>query len=525
MAGDICIVGAGASGITLATELEAAGTRVCLLESGHFSLNEQVQALYDLDSVGYPLRENFMSRVRHFGGSCNLWAGRAMRMNPIDFEKRDWVPDSGWPISYADVEPYYRRAEKILRLPSFTDFADFEQLDDIGEQERALFKDPGVHPAIALWGIKPMRFGKVYKGAIRRSKHTDLYLNANVTDIVPAANGQAVEKLVVQTLSGKKLTAKARTYVLSAGGLENARLLLVSGGQNSNGLANEHDVVGRYYLDHPRAIFGSIRVNESVSLPYLTGIPLANGKVQFGIALSERMQRDHGLLNSYVSLEPQMSEFAERQYGRSINILKVLLRRGHAGSRFRFSPMDMSNVRDLIYLLTPKEIMPHFLYRPYAVLKRRIRKTRLLDKLTVINYCEQGPHRNSRVTLGADRDALGMKKLILDWRLGDGVQRSVRFLREVVGRCIQESGIGILEADSTNVNELGFTDASHHMGTTRMSESKKTGVVDQNCKVHGLANMYISSSSVFPTAGHANPTLTIIALTLRLADHLKASYQ
>lgn len=520
ISGDICIVGAGASGITLATELESTGARVCLLESGHFDLDEEVQSLYDVDSVGYPLRENFMSRVRYFGGSCNLWAGRAMRMSPIDFERRSWVPGSGWPISYSDVEPYYERAEEILKLPSFARFCDLDHSGIIGAEERALFKDPALHPAIALWGIKPLRFGKLYRGRIRRSSSIGLYLNANVTEIVASSSGQAVDGLVVKTLTGRTFAVRAGIYVLCAGGLENARLLLVSRSHNPDGLGNEHDAVGRYYLDHPRAIFGTIRINGAVSLPYLTGIPVTNGKVQFGIGLSERAQREHGLLNCYVSLEPRMSEFAERQYGRSVNILKVLLRRGHAGSRFRFSGMNVSS-SELIYLLTPKEIMPHFLYRPYAALKRRVRRNRVHDSLTMINFCEQGPDPDSRITLGAGSDALGMQKLVLNWRLGNEVKRNITILHEVLGRSIHNAGIGVLESDTANADDLCFTDASHHMGTTRMSEVRQTGVVDRHCKVHALANLYIGGSSVFPTTGYANPTLTIVALTLRLADRLK----
>jgi choline dehydrogenase-like flavoprotein len=283
-------------------------------------------------------------------------------------------------------------------------------------------------------------------------------------------------------------------------------------------------VVGRYYLDHPRAIFGRIRVNEGISLPYLSGVPLADGKVQLGIALSDEAQRQHRVLNSYLSLEPELSEMAEKQYGRSINVMKVLLRRGHAGQRLDLGSVNLTEVRDIVYLLTPREIMPHFLYRPYALLKRKVRRRRKAGNLTVINFCEQVPDPDSRVSLGTARDELGLNKLVLDWRVRGDERRSIEVLHSIVGRLVQEAGIGNMDVGADrDLRELSYTDASHHMGTTRMCEDERRGVVDGNCRVHGVANLYIAGSSVFPTAGYANPTLTIVALSLRLAAHLKAT--
>ena len=432
------------------------------------------------------------------------------------------MPNSGWPLDYEDIAPYYERAERILRLPLFSDFERPERVLGMGDHERAILGSEDAAPAIATWATKPMRFGKVFKRGLKQSKDIDVYVNANVVELVPSEDLRSVASLTIKTMDSRTVSVSAGTFVLAAGGLENARLLLASTSRSETGVGNEHDQVGRYFLDHPRAIFGSIRVNETVRLPYLTGIPITTGKIQYGIGMSEDYQRRHGCLNCYASLEPELSEFAEKQYGRSINILKVLLRRGHAGSRFRLRDADMSNVRDLIYLLTPKEIMPHFLYKPYAMLKQRVRRRRAVGRLSIINYCEQVPDPDSRVTLTADTDALGMKKLRVDWRLGDDVLRSVSALQEALAELVKVHGIGELETDRSKLSEIRFSDASHHIGTTRMSETPRSGVVDSNCRVHGTDNLYICSSSVFPTGGYANPTSTILALTLRVADHLNS---
>jgi choline dehydrogenase-like flavoprotein len=518
---DLCIVGAGAAGITLAMEFADTNTRVCLLESGNYRPDPTTQGLYDLESVGHPMREDFISRARQFGGSCNLWAGRIMRMSPIDFEPRDWVSDSGWPIRYSDLEPYYARAEEVLRVPPHRRFSAVAAIPDIERSERRLFEAGDLAPTVALWGTKPMRFAKVNRAALQRSRNISVYLHANVTEIVPVENGTEIERLIVRTLDGREFIARARTIVLACGGLENARLLLVSGRRHPRGIGNDHDLVGRYFMEHPRALYGRIRVKDGVSLPYLTGIALAEGKVQLGVALSEREQRAAGVLNGYVSLEPAMSEMAARQYGRSMSVAKMIVRRGYDRSEAA-SHVDTTNIRELIYQLTPKEIMPHWLYRPYAWLKRRARKRLRIGHLTLINFCEQAPNRASRVTLGAERDVLGVNKLVVDWRVGEAERRTVVQLHEAIGRAVERAGIGAMEVGADDPDDMHFTDASHHMGTTRMGDDPKAAVVDHNCRMHGVRNLYIAGSSVFPTSGHANPTLTIIALTLRLAEHLKA---
>lgn len=302
---DICIVGAGAAGITLAQELNGAPQSVCLLESGSYNPDEEVQSLCNVDVAGYPVRENFMARARYFGGTCNLWAGRSMKLTEFDFEKKDWVPNSGWPITYSEVQNYYGKAAEILKLPSFESFENITLKRGLSQAERALFDNADLKPNISVWGIKPLRFGAAYRSRLARSRNVTVYLNANVTEVVLNSEGTSVDEVKIATLSGNRTILRAKIFILACGGMENARLLLVSRRVQPNGIGNQFDLVGRFFMDHPRTVFGKIRLAEKQTLPLLLAVPLRDGMGQIGIQLSASTQRKEQLLNNYLNLEQQ----------------------------------------------------------------------------------------------------------------------------------------------------------------------------------------------------------------------------
>ena len=515
---DLCVVGAGAAGITLASAFEGGPQSVCLLESGSYEPEEAVQSLYELDSVGYPVCENFMARARYFGGTCNLWAGRALKLTQIDLEKRDWVPDSGWRISYAELDRYYGTAAGILKLPS-----DALIRDVIGRRmspfERALLDNDDLEPTLSLSAKQPLRFGRAYRGLLKQSRNLDVYLGANVTEIMLNPQGDTVDELKATTLGGKKLTVKARHYALACGGLENARLLLLSRSVQKDGIGNEFDTVGRFFMDHPRNVFGTVLLDGKQSLPLLLGRPVSEGTAQLGIRLSDSAQRSEGLLNSYVTLERRWSPEVAKIYEFFVRSMKILSRRGYAGRRLALSGAKLATIPQTIYLLSPRQLMPHFLYRVLKVGRETFGPN--LTQVSVTNHCEQVPDRESRVYLSEERDALNMNRLVLDWKVGPEVTRTLTRLHQLLDVHLRNKGFGRCANDCSQQHDVSYLDAAHHMGTTRMSGSARSGVVDANCKVHGVENLFIAGSSVFPTSGHANPTWTIVALTLRLCDHLK----
>jgi choline dehydrogenase-like flavoprotein len=515
---DLCIVGAGAAGITLAAKLGRAGREVLLVESGGLALDARTQSLYDLESTGYPQRAGYMSRVRYFGGSCNLWAGRSMALDPSDFEARAWVPNSGWPLPYEEVARHYPHAARILGLPALDRISEQYLERRLSPDERALFDGDGLVPTISRWAVRPKRFGAAGRVELQRSRNIRVLLHASAVAIGVDEPGRQVTSLELATLTGRKFEVRAGDYVLACGGIENARLLLASPERQAAGIGNGHDLVGRFFMDHPRAVFGKVHVARGRAFPMLRGRPVSDGKFQVGIGLAPEAQRQDGLLNHYATFESQSSGYAEASYQAAVQAAQVLLRKGHAGSRFDLRRARLRELPEMIYLLSPKEIMPHALYRAYVAARDRLPRREAPGTYVVVYFCEQPPDPESRITLSNEVDALGVRRARLHWRIGPEVSASVLRLQQRLARRLEACGIGRLEASS---GDIGFTDASHHMGTTRMSLEPRRGVVDTECKVHGVTNLYVAGSSVFPSAGYANPTLTIVALALRLATYLE----
>jgi len=518
---EVLVVGAGAAGITLARALAARGFGVLLAEGGGAKPDAATQALYELDCVGYPLRPNHMNRAREFGGSCNLWAGRAMRLQPLDFEARPWVPESGWPIPASEIDRHLDEAAAILDLPGGAEAFSLEAWRHrLGAAEERLLRAGGFAPAISLWARRPKRFARDHRRELARSPRIRVLLRANAVRLGPDASGRRIETVHFATLDGRRFAVRARFVILAAGGLEIPRLLLWSDRLDPRLLGPRRDLVGRFFMDHPRTAFGRVVLRGDADLTLMRTFPVARGKVQLGLALSPELQRREGLLHHYATFEEEGSGYAEAHWHEAIEFGKVMLRRGHAGSR-----LDLERVRhapkveNFRYLLSPKEILPHDLWRLWRLAKSRLQRRRRQQRYVVVYFCEQPPDPGSRVRLGGEPDVLGVPRLVLDWRIPDAVEGSLRRLEAEIARALETTGLGRLEPGT---GAPRWTDASHHMGTTRMHPDPERGVVDADCRLHGIANLWIASSSVFPSCGHANPTLTILALALRLADHLAA---
>jgi len=476
---DVCIAGGGAAGITLARALSAGGLSVLLLESGGFTPDEATQALYAGSSIGQDYWALDTSRLRFFGGSTNHWTGWCRPLDPIDFEARPGML-GGWPISYQELLPYYREAQRDCELSEFDYRA---QVWAERYRTRLIPMDDASWETIAWQFSTPTHFGDRYRQELVASHDVHLLIYANLTQIELGRTAGHVERWRVRCLNGASFSVVAQSYVLALGGLENPRLLLASNAVEPHGVGNRYDTVGRYFSDHPHSKVGQILPNAQHDFRAYTDIYRegAGTYVRFSWALTEALRRELGMPGMSVTLDPPGAEgYPEEGPGVESLMEQVGARPGKTA---------------------------------WSLFLR----------------AEQSPNPKSRVKLGRARDALGMPRIELDWRvpspLDQQVREAVRRLalsagRASIGRVLSFPHSEKKPADAWPILWGGH----HHLGATRMSDDPKYGVVDRNCKLHTVDNLYCAGSSTFATAGYANPTLTICALARRLAEHLLEQY-
>lgn len=495
---DLAIIGGGPAGISIARALAGERLRVCLIESGGLAPEPDTQALYQGENAGidYPLAG---SRLRYLGGTSGHWGGYCRPLDPIDFEARDWVPHSGWPFGREALDPYYEVASEAVQVGP----ARFEDPD----YWRARTGEPLIDfPAGRISSrffqySPPTRFGGFYREELRASPVLTVLLHANVTKIAALPSARSVSHLDIRTLSGRRHQVRARRYVLAAGGLENPRILLLSNDVMPTGLGNENDMVGRFFMEHPHlSDFADLVVADLRRFPriYRSRVHVDGRNAQVAYVPTPEVLRRERLLN--------------------ISFTTGVARAYHSGDRDGFSPEDAQARAHLGMLEAARPFLSDG-----AGSKDAVAPSDVGVWLGIGCACEPVPNPDSRVTLAEATDALGQRQIRLDWRLTEQDRRSFVAHVQSLGRELAAAGVGRLRlkvADDGRWPEL-VRGGSHHMGTTRMSDDPKRGVVDRDCRVHGVENLYVAGSSVFPTAGSANPTLNILALAYRLADHLK----
>jgi len=510
---DVCIVGAGAAGITLAMELAGKPFRVLLMESGGLEFEGDTQSLYRGKSIGlryFPLET---SRLRYFGGTTNHWGGMCRPFAECDFVRREWIPHSGWPITKATVDPFYVRAMRPLHLDNDEWAADTWTVPD-----KPLLPLAGsrmvtrVHQR-AWYQDQRLRLGQVYRDTVIEATNVTTCLHGNAVRLDTNETGKTISRLHFASLTGNRFSVTAKLFILATGGVENARLLLLSNHRHPAGVGNEHDLVGRFFLEHPQFLAAIFR-------PSTARLPLG-------------FYRPHRVRGSLLSGSPEVAEEVRRRE----ELVSVWLdfHTVHDARRLMAS-RRLASRRYLVTRLRDGGIPDDFgrhLGNIAADLGDRAMSTYgtvpssaddPLDHVRLMAVVDPAPNPNSRITLGTELDQLGQRRVVLDWRLSAIDKQSVRRTVEIFGMELGRTGLGRLQTkveDGDTAWPDDLVGSGHHIGTTRMSDDPKQGVVDRNCRVHGNSNLFITGSSVFPTAGSGTPTLLIVALAIRLADHIK----
>ncbi|MBN9276781.1 MAG: GMC family oxidoreductase [Hyphomicrobium sp.] len=538
LSADLCIVGAGAAGIALALKLMNRGLDVLVVESGGHRHEDDVQDLY-AGSVADPTLHAPTDRFRcsQLGGSTTLWGGRCVPFDAIDFEKRSYVAHSGWPITLDELLPYYREANRLCEAGAFA-----YQIDEaFGRPMKPMiegFESSAFSTDCIERFSKPSNFAERYGPELEAARNVRVLLHATATQFSSDDSGRTLSRLTLRSLRGRSVTVQARAFVLAAGGLEVARLLLANRTLHPDGIGNQHGVVGRYYMCHIAGTIGRIKIDRPNSAVWHDYDVADDGTYcRRRFALLSEAQRQHRIGNFVARLHhPQIGDPAHRTAALSLVFLGSRLLPWEY--RIRVAGSDGASLGHYAHHFTNVMLDPQSAVRfAYRMVTGRFLARRKIPSLVVKTkanlfsldfHAEQVPNPESRIGLGNETDALGIPRIHVDWRYSPQDVATVAKSVELLASDFKSSGAGTLsydpgtiEAEMTRYGAYG----GHHVGTARMGDDPRSSVVDRNCRVHGVDNLYIASAATFPTSSQANPTLTIVALTLRLAEHLQGKLQ
>ncbi|MCP5229431.1 FAD-dependent oxidoreductase [Accumulibacter sp.] len=528
---DVCVIGAGAAGIALALELESQGRSVLLLEAGRRRNAGPAQALYQ-GTLNDPQRHLPLdqARYRQLGGTTALWGGRCLPYDGIDFESRPWVPHSGWPLTRAELDPWYARAHHYLECGAF-DYRAASALGTTAGEMVPGFRDGAIDTGSLERWSPPTHFGKVYHDALKKSSRVQVMLDAVATALHTDDSGSSVTAIEVKHPSGTRgFRIQPHEVVLAGGGLETTRLLMTSRQGTRDGIGAASGWLGRGYMAHIHGVIARVRFRAGT--PVISGYEQdAQGVyVRRRLWVSERAQRELELLNIYMLLDRPLLD--DPSHGSAVLsaafLAKKLFQRGRdenlGSGKYAIYWSHLRNILSgspEVVSFLPPFARNRFLQKrrvPSMVVKAKSNEFHLYFQ------SEQVPHIDAGLRLADGRDALGQRQLHLDFRVQPQDTDSVWRVHQLVDRELRAQDRGELLFDDHAVEKLTQSKAvlGHHVGTTRMAGDPANGVVDADCRVHGLRNLHVASASVLPTSSHANPTLTVVALALRLAHSLSA---
>ena len=528
---DVCIVGGGAAGLTLADALRGSGLRAVVLEAGGLKQTAAAQDPYRgevADPATHPWLEHF--RVRAIGGASRAWGGRCLPFDPIDFEARSWVPGPGWPIDLASLEADYRAAQVAAEAGPF----DYDPVTALpgAQAEFAPGLDGGDIVTRLERFSRPTNFWVRFGDVLAKDPDIHVLMNAPTLAVRLAPDGAAVDHLEVRGPDGTAVQVRARHYVIAAGGLESVRLLLASDDVRPCGVGGDSGHLGRYYMSHLAATAGRIAFSDPAHVAFGYALDAAGVYVRRRLTLTAAAQRRLQCLN--IAFRTHLPNPADPSHGDAIlsamYLVKDLVLYEYSRKLREHRPTAALLLRHLANITGDPLALARF---SQTWVRKRILADRKLPSVVLGSamgeyaldfHAEQAPTPDSRLTLSATRDQLGQRRLRVDWRMTDADAHSLQRAYAALAGELARTGTGVLHYAPEDVAARARAEGAyggHHIGAARMSASPTDGVVDSQCRVHGVGNLHMASAAVFPTSGQANPTLTLLALTHRLAVRLR----
>ncbi len=487
----ICIIGSGIGGGTLAKKLAKQNKEFIIIEAGEWE-GDSPNVEYENIGLDFGVRSTTTIQI---GGTSNLWHGVLAPLDKIDFEKRDWIPKSGWPIKLKDLEPYYKQASEVLNVEKYEFFEKDGLSSELREQlENLPFNKEYMKNKLFQQPLPPVNFKDVVKNICQNSKKQHLYYNTTALELIEG-NG-VIKQLKVGNIDGSFSYIEADTFIVCAGALETPRLLLNSGFENKS--------IGKYLMDHPMGNLCQLEFLNPAKYPIYSDTKYSpNMKIKTGLELKDEKQKELKLPNHNFYLRPSFKKGIDNE-SEKVKLSLLTFKDGGV------------TLKDVIRVFTnPNVVMQIIAY------KFSLNVTFKYADLFFVT--EQIPNENSYVALSDKKDKWGYKKALVNWQVSKEDIESMKVWFELLLTKLfpKEHYKFTHTLDDFNWEEI-FTSAIHHVGTCRMAESKENGVIDKNLKVFDTTNLYVCDGSIFTTAGNVNNGLTISAFACRLADHMES---
>ncbi len=512
---DICIIGSGMSAQIIAHTLK--GKNVILVESGKINYDESVQDLNRYDEQGFKFRKNQKNRIRQLGGSANLWANQLMTLDQDDVDKRDWVlNDFAWPISYSELKNYYKKTLNLFFNKSFNNniFSEVLPKKYINSEFHNYFTNSGeFNFKNHFWPhvVENFNLKSNFTKNLLKSKNLRFLENFTCTNLYIFEGTNKINFIDIQSET-KNCKIKSNIYILACGALENARIILNN--EKKNQIFHNHNT-GKYFMDHPRRTLGFLKLKKKIDINSLYGVKKLNNEFKTSIKLSSNIKKKYKLLNSHCYIDPKFSEedliLFENITAGMKNLIKF-----KKFPKLNIKMFNLNKIFQLIYFMLPKQISNSYLNSIIFYYLKILKPNFIFDELDLNLQSEQLPNYGSKVFLSKNLDKYKQNTLMIDWKLHELDFKTANIFQSLIKEKTKNSTLFSFQEPKNNE----ITDASHHSGTTRISKNKLDGVVDLNCKFHDVDNLFISGSSTFRVSGSANPGLTNLAMSLRLAEHI-----